>query len=156
MDRPQLTDDRWQIIQPLLPASDLDRTSNLHQLPDRCVFAVLSIVLLGDHPWKIGMRYEVSGTTLRYRWQHWRASGVFTRIQTEVTSLTDAGRWAWRIAATSDARARRIRQRAESAAANLKARAEQPAEGRPAPARHGEPTLDDYRRAWVAQNAFPG
>jgi hypothetical protein len=105
----------------------------------------------------------LSTTTLRYRWRQWRAAEVFTRIRTEVSSLTNAGDWAWRIAAASDDRAQRALLRAESIAAAADKLAEhfaqaerdaQAAEHASRPARRAGPTPDDYRLAQVAQNKF--
>jgi transposase len=163
MDRPQLADDRWLVIQPLLPIVDTDHPHSQQRLLDRHVFAVLAIVLLNDLSWRAGMRYGVSATTLRYRWRQWRAAEVFTRIRSEISNLTNAGDWAWRIAAASDSRAQRALLQAESIAAAADKLAEhfaqaerdaRAAEHAPRPARRAGPTPDDYRLARVAQNEF--
>lgn len=150
---PELVEDRWLIIQPLLPPLNDGQVRSKLRLPDRSVFAVLAILLLNHRPWRDAQQYEVSATTVCNRWHGWCEAGVFTSIQREVDKRTVAGRWAWNVALASESRQERSALAREALPRQTDAdQAPRQKKQTPKKLTLTKPTPEERRLAWAVQN----
>lgn len=135
--KPELTDEQWALVLPLLPQGRVRHIPRGRARSDRALFAIITLVVVREQPWSTGAVYGVHASTLQRRWAEWRDAGVFARMAATADGRTATRQWALLVARTSDERA---------------ARAGYPPA---ASARRAGPSDEDRRWAWELQNAFP-
>jgi transposase len=132
MHEPDLSDEQWASILPLLPQGRVRHTDRGRMRSDRFLFAVIAAIVGDEQPWTTGLDYGLSARTLQQQWAEYHEAGVFARMAALADAQTAIGQWALLVAQASDKRALRSGY---------------------APA--GPMRAMTHRRAWQLQNAFP-
>jgi len=86
MDRYDLTDFEWSVIQPLLP----DKPRGVSRVDDRRVLNGIFWVLRTGAPWRALAREYGPYTTCYNRFVRWRRAGVWDLIMSAMTKACDA------------------------------------------------------------------
>ena len=98
MATPLVSDDRWAIVEPLLPPEPPKPKGGRPRVPDRAALTGIIFVLKSGIPWEM-LPPELgcgSGMTCWRRRRDWQAAGVWERLhQTLLDRLGEAGRIDW-------------------------------------------------------------
>ena len=86
MARPErvLTDELWEIVEPLLPRQKPPGTPGRPQVPNRKAMLGILYVLLNGIPWNAVPRDYGSGPTCWRRLREWHRKGVWKRVWKEM------------------------------------------------------------------------
>ena len=102
-----VTDELWEVIEPLLPEHQPTAAGGRPRVPDRACLAGIVFVLKYAIPWRAVPR-ELgcgSGMTLRRRLAEWRDAGVWSALHAALLArLNGADRLDWSRAAVDSAR----------------------------------------------------
>src|SRR5438046_5832346 len=98
MSKPLVTDELWEIIEPLLPPQPPKPKGGRPRVPDRAALAGIIFVLRSGLPWEM-LPQEMgcgSGVTCWRRLRDWQKAGVWRRLhQALLNRLGEGGRLAW-------------------------------------------------------------
>ncbi len=98
MAKPLVTDELWEVIEPLLPPEPPKSKGGRPRVDDRAALTGILFVLKTGIPWEM-LPQEMgcgSGVTCWRRLRDWQAAGVWDRLhQTLLDRLGDAGRIDW-------------------------------------------------------------
>jgi transposase len=98
MPSPLVSDELWQIIEPLLPSAPLRPKGGRPPIPARAALTGILFVLRTGIPWEM-LPMEMgcgSGVTCWRRLRDWQAAGVWDRLHRELLRrLRDADRIDW-------------------------------------------------------------
>src|SRR5438552_18789889 len=82
MSKPLVTDELWEIIEPLLPAEEPKPKGGRPRVPDRSALAGIIFVLRSGLPWEM-LPQEMgcgSGVTCWRRLRDWQEAGVWRKL----------------------------------------------------------------------------
>src|SRR5919107_1531853 len=98
MAKPLITDELWEVIEPLLPPEPEKRKGGRPRIPNRDVLRGILFVLSTGLPWEY-LPPEMgcgSGTTCWRRLKEWHEAGVWRRLhQVLLERLADADQLDW-------------------------------------------------------------
>jgi transposase len=116
MPKPLVTDDLWDLVEPLIPPESPKPTGGRPRVPDRACLTGILFVLKTGIPWE-WLPQELgcgSGMTCWRRLRDWQAAGVWERLHRAVLDqLGRAGQidWSRAIIDASSVRAKKGGQR---------------------------------------------
>ena len=93
MARPEkvLTDDLWEIIEPLLPKQKAPGTPGRPPVPNRTAMLGILYVLLNGIPWNALPKEYRSGPSCWRRLRGWQRKGVWKRVWKEMLDRAEPG-----------------------------------------------------------------
>jgi|SRR5690242_1043999 transposase len=98
MSKPLVSDELWEVIEPLLPAEPPKPKGGRPRVPDRATLTGILFVLRSGIPWEL-LPQEMgcgSGVTCWRRLRDWQQAGVWDRLhRTLLDRLGRADRIAW-------------------------------------------------------------
>jgi transposase len=109
MSKPLVSDERWAIVEPVLPVAPPKPKGGRPRVPDRACLTGIVVVRKTGIPWEclpqaLGCG---SGMTGWRRWRDWQAAGGWERRHRELLDrLGDAARIAWERACLDSASSR--------------------------------------------------
>ena len=98
MSKPLVSDELWEIIEPLLPVEPPKPKGGRPRVPDRATFTGIVFVLRSGIPWELLPREMGcgSGVTCWRRLRDWQQAGVWDRLhRTLLDRLGRADRLDW-------------------------------------------------------------
>lgn len=81
MSKPLVTDELWELVEPLLPKHELSPRGGKPRVPDRVCLSGILFVLKTGIPWEdFPCEMGCCGMTLWNRLDEWRKAGVWQRL----------------------------------------------------------------------------
>src|SRR5215211_5189873 len=98
MSKKLVSDELWQIVEPLLPIEPPKARGGRPRIPDRAVPSGIVFVLKSGIPWRMLPKEMgfASGITCWWRLRDWQKAGVWRRLhRTLLNQLGKSGRVDW-------------------------------------------------------------